>query len=375
MSKQKLDYPVILSNGIFDVENHELVNLLRDITGDSSPKVMLVADGNVVQYTKDLGSRIGRYFSEHKIQMGGASVVLQGGEKIKSDNHASVFKVAHAALDAKIGANDVILALGGGALLDVAGFAAAQVRGGVKIVRIPTSVSAMVDAAFATTAAVNTPRIKDAFKVASMPSAVVIDIDFTKTLLDGVWRGGCAQALRCAITRDGALVRKIVKSTDKLKARDMKALRVLVSDSIKLHREKDETSFALWSAARMETLSNYKLPHGYSVPISICLDLAYAVTKNLIKREDQELVCECLYKLGALDNLFNSRYLLREVDRILVGLDAWKLSHVDGAIELPTGIGKGCMVSDIDRDAYKMVFANFVETMEELNKHNSVSQS
>ena len=61
--------------------------------------------------------------------------------------------------DAKLGVNDVVIALGGGTVLDVAGYAAAQVRGGIKVLRMPTTVASMLDAAFAEYAAVRDTAI------------------------------------------------------------------------------------------------------------------------------------------------------------------------------------------------------------------------
>ena len=103
-----------------------------------------------------------------------------------------------AALDAKIGADDVLMAIGGGSVLDVAGYAAAQVRGGVKLVRVPTTPAAMVDAAFAHYAAVDFREIKDALRIQCEPDAVIVDRSYAKTVLDGVWRGGLGEIVRFA---------------------------------------------------------------------------------------------------------------------------------------------------------------------------------
>ena len=117
---------------------------------------------------------------------------------------------------------------------------------------------------------------------------------------------------------------------------------------------------ALWSAARLEAMSGWKLPHGYAVPIGICIDCAYAVEKGLLKEEDQEFICRALADCGALDGLSHSHHLLSQADNILFGLDAWRLSNGSERITLPSGIGKCEDVDSPDREAMKKVIKEFL---------------
>ena len=156
-------YPIRFAEDAFAEDNETVVSTLRQVTGVENPRVLLVADGNVVQRTDGLGTRIGKYVQSHGLQLAAPPIVLGGGEKIKSDNMKSVTDVLNSVIDAKVGATDVMLVLGGGSLLDVAGYAAAQVRGGLRLVRMPTTVASMMDAALATDAAIDSPNVKDAF--------------------------------------------------------------------------------------------------------------------------------------------------------------------------------------------------------------------
>ena len=82
----KGEYEVRFMDGIFDVENPALAEMLRGITNDDEPsRVMLVADTNVVHRTEGLGTRIGKYVQEYGIRLVGGAVVIGGGEKIKAD--------------------------------------------------------------------------------------------------------------------------------------------------------------------------------------------------------------------------------------------------------------------------------------------------
>ena len=353
-------YPVRIVENVFGEGSQALSGLLRTVTGSAAPKVLIVADQNVVQRVQGLGTAIGRYVQAENIALAAPPVVIGGGEKIKADGFQSALRIAQAALDAKIGAKDVIVALGGGTLFDVAGWAAAQVRGGVPVVRMPTTVAAAMDAAFAGTAALDSPVVKDAYQVPSRPAAVVIDPAFFSSVLDGVWRGGFSEAVRYAAVMDGALMRKIAKGAEAVQARDAAVMKELVSAVVESRVNRGTSGFALWSAGRLEAMSGYKLPHGYSVAIGICLDCAYAVEKGYLEEEDQELICRALADCGALDGLNHSHHLVSQVENLLCGLDAWRLATGSAASAVPCGVGKLKIEEEPDREAYRKVIKEFL---------------
>jgi len=359
MQKNCLDYPVEFIDDAFG-ETSPLADLLKKVTGSENPGVLLVADANVVQRTEGLGTKIGRYVQAHGIRLVGSPVVLSGGEKLKADNLQSALKVVSAILDGRLEAGDCVMAMGGGALLDVAGYAAAQARGGVKLVRMPTTPAAMIDAAFADYAAVDSAGVKDALRVPSRPAAVVLDKTFAATVLDGVWRGGIGEAVRLAAACDGPLLKKLVKLTDSYRARDLSVLGEIVTGACKVRQKKGATDFALWSALRLEAMSGYKLPHGYAVAIGICIDSAYAVERQLLKESDQELICGILAACGALDGLSHSQHILSQPDQVLLGLDAWRLSTGSSEIALPAGLGKATVDPEVDRALLAKVLKEFV---------------
>lgn len=254
----------------------------------------------------------------------------------------------------------MVLALGGGTILDVAGYAAAQVRGGVKIVRIPTTPAAMMDAAFAEYAAVDSTSVKDALRVPSVPAGVLIDVTFASSVLDGVWRGGIGEAVRQAVVLDAALMKKLVKLGSAYCARESAALSETVKAVVASRLKKGSTAFAQWSALRLESMSGYKLPHGYAVPIGICLELAYAVEKGALKVADRNKVVELLRTCGALDGLGHSVHLLGQADNLLAGLDAWALSAGGPSRKACGGLGKQVEEQEVDREAMRKVLKELV---------------
>ena len=355
MQKSCFSYPVEFTADMFG-ESEVLAKTLRTVTGSEHPKTLIVADQNIVQHTEGLGAKIGRYVQEHGIQIAGNPVVMTGGERVKTDNLQSALKVVSAILSAKLGRNDAVLALGGGSVLDVAGYAAAQVRGGVKIVRLPTTPAAMVDGAFATYAAVDSASVKDALRVPSVPAAVLIDTAFASTVLDGVWRSGFAEAMRFAVVSDAALVKKLVKLREAYCTRDAAALDELVRAVVASKTKKGLTDFGLWAPFRLQAMSGYKLPQGYAVAMGVAVDLCYAAATGLLDADDRDTVLSALAQGGMLDGIRHSASFFAQTEELMRGLDAWALSTGQAALTMPIALGKSKTVEMPDREAYAKVF-------------------
>lgn len=350
---------VSIVDGVFSEADTATATILKTTTESEKPRVLLVADANVVQRTEGLGSRIGRYLQANGISLASPPIVLQAGEKLKCDNLQSVMKICDTAVRADVGARDVMIALGGGSLLDTAGFAASHIRGGLKLVRIPTTTAAMVDSAFAPTAAVNFNSVKDALRVSSHPVAAIIDIDFTKTVLDGVWRGGFSELVRHAAVRDATLLKRLSAMAQAVHERDNDVMRELIRLAVASRISRGDSDFSLWCASRLESMSGYKLPHGYAVAIAICIDCAYAVECGMLKESEQELICRTLADCGALDGLAHSQHLLSQADSVLKGLDDWRVFTGSETRTLPVGAGKGKAETSPDRDSYRKVINEF----------------
>ena len=317
MRKNCLPYPVEFVDDAFGT-SPVLAEVIKKTSGAKAPKLLIVADSNVVHHTENLGVKIGRYVREHSLMLSATPVVAGGGEKIKADNLQSLLKVLSVAVESKIGPGDVILALGGGSLLDLAGYAAAQVRGGVGLVRMPTTPAAMTGAAYSGFAALDFMGCKDVLKVASQPAAVVVDTSFAKTVLDGVWKGGVAEAVRIGV-HDSKLLSKLGSLAESYARRDMEALSQIVKSVYGVVEKKGVSSYAQWISDRLETASGYKLPHGYAVAIGVLLELSRDVGIGKEKEETFDAALEILRKCGSLDGLVHSRHVLLRKDDILFG--------------------------------------------------------
>ena len=352
MRKNSLSYPVEFTTDVFGKDNDRLAELLRKVTGNEHPRVMLVADLNVVQHVDGLGTKIGAYIQTNGIELAAAPVVIAGGEKIKCDSLRSALQVVSSALDAKIGSNDVMLVIGGGTLFDVAGWAGAQIRGGVKLVRIPTTPAAMIDAAFSDNAAIDSANIKDALKIPCVPAAVVIDTAFAKTVLDGVWRGGFAAAVRMAVTTDKSFCRLLSEMASGFRNRETGTLDKLVRAAYESRLKAGADTFGEWAALRLESMSSYKLPHGYALALGVLIDSYFANILGELKDEDLAVIERMLADSGAKEGASHSHHLVQQTESLLAGLSAWALAHPEGIVIL-TGIGKRKIVEIPDREAMK----------------------
>ncbi len=346
----KGSYPVIVTDGLFNEKNEAFADLFKSVAPSSESRVFLVADQNVVQQTPVLGTEIGRYMKAHNITLAGKAVVLSGGEKIKYDGRLSATRVLSAALQCHLSVNDVMVILGGGTVLDVAGHVATMIRGGVRVIRIPTTPEAQLEAGFADNAALDEGVIKDGSRIMTQPVGVLIDPIFAKTTLEAVWRGGLNEAVRYACVKDKGLFEFLEENAQALHDRDQEMYRELVRRFVPVRVKEGPTTFALWSAMRMQSMSNYRLPHGYALGIASRLDGGYAVAQGLISEEDWQRVCDVYVALGGLDCFPNSRRIFHQKANVLAGLDAWKLSTGDEVIDLPKGIGKKTTVKQPDRN-------------------------
>lgn len=337
------------TDDVFGEGNAALAEALRRVSGSDNPRVMLVADANVVSRTESLGSRIGRYVKEHGIELAAAPVVISCGEKAKFEDFFSYRRVVMAAVQARLAKDDVLLALGGGSLFDVAGFAASQIRGGLKYVKIPTTISAMVDGAYAQTAFFNFGSAKDSFGAFAPADEVIVDARFADTVMDGVWRAGFAEIMRIGAARDAKLLKAAVKSIPEIRERAPGVAASLIAPALKTRLKKGPVSVGLWCAHKLQPMSSYKLPHGYSVAIGTAMAARYSAMRGLIDSDKAEEIVSAFREIGSLDSVEHSQHVIAHAQKVADGIRIWRLAN-PGPIEWFSDIGKTVMEDDVDID-------------------------
>jgi 3-dehydroquinate synthase len=151
-----------------------------------------------------------------------AEVVVADGEQAKS--WQGVEQVVDALLAARLGRDGLVVALGGGVVGDLAGFAAAIYQRGVAFVQVPTTLLAQVDSAVGGKTAINHPRGKNMIGAFHQPCAVVSDVATLDTLPDRELRAGLAEVIKHGFALDAAFVDWLEANVEKILARDPAAL-------------------------------------------------------------------------------------------------------------------------------------------------------
>lgn len=157
------------------------------------------------------------------------SLTLPDGESYKTS--ATLEQIYDALFEAQIGRDGCVIALGGGVIGDLAGFAAATWQRGIDVVQVPTTLLAQVDASVGGKTAVNHPRGKNLIGAFHQPRAVLADLDTLNTLQEREFRAGLAEVIKYGVIADNSFFAWLESSLDALLNRDPAALARAVETS------------------------------------------------------------------------------------------------------------------------------------------------
>lgn len=183
-------YPIFIENGIIKKSGEHISQIF------SGQKIMIVSDDNVFPL---YGQQVMNSLKDYECH----SLVLPHGEPTK--NFQSLPKIYTAMLDAKLTRSDLVIALGGGVIGDLAGFAAASYLRGIKLVQIPTSLLAQVDSSVGGKVAVDLPQGKNLVGAFYQPKMVLIDPDVLNTLPEHFIKDGMGEVIKYGCIKDGSL--------------------------------------------------------------------------------------------------------------------------------------------------------------------------
>ena len=174
-------------------------------------------------------------------------VVLPPGESTKNFDHLE--RLLEALLDAEIERKDIVIALGGGVIGDLAGFAASILRRGVRVIQVPTTLLAQVDSSVGGKTGINTRQGKNLVGMFYQPSMVLVDIDTLGTLPDRQVRAGYAEVVKYGLIADPDFFGWLEENGATVIGRDVAATQHAVSVSCRakaavVERDERETSGA-----------------------------------------------------------------------------------------------------------------------------------
>jgi 3-dehydroquinate synthase len=304
-------FPVCFTTGLFDPSNPALRSVVGSSSDPAPADAVVVLDEGVSRAHPGLEARIAGYVAAHAdaLRLAAPVLVVPGGEAVK--NAPSHLEAIHALIHgAALCRHSYVIAIGGGAVLDAVGYAAATAHRGIRLIRVPTSVLAQDDSAVGVKNGVNGFGVKNYFGTFAAPFAVLNDFEFLGTLEDRDWLGGVAEAVKAALIRDVAFFVRIEQLAPRLVARDAEAMREVVRRSAELHlahiaRGGDAfemgssrpLDFGHWAAHRLEHLTSHRLRHGEAVAIGVALDTTYSYLSGRLPAAAWQRIIDLLLAL------------------------------------------------------------------------------
>jgi len=364
-------YDVHFTRGLFELDNLLLAQVIAGNEEITPKRVLVVVDEGVLNYQNALLKKIALYGQCYAdvITLTGEPIIVPGGEAVKNDSR--FIEQIHQRIDAVgLCRHSYVLAIGGGAVLDMAGYAAATAHRGIRLLRVPTTVLGQNDSGVGVKNGINAFGKKNFLGTFMPPYAVLNDFDFITSLDDRDWRSGIAEAVKVALIKDVDFFNFIMTYADRLANRDMEIMEKLIYRCSQLHLEHIAGSgdpfemgssrpldFGHWAAHKLEHLTNYSLRHGEAVAIGIALDTTYSYLTGRLLQSEWQRILVTLKKLGF--TLYVSA-LTEQLDNpdhpncIFRGLTEFR-EHLGGklTITLLEGIGQGIEVNEVDLSFYK----------------------
>lgn len=356
----KFEYKVFFTEHLFAPGNTLFLDFLKSGKAEITKKIFFVIDGGVFENHTYLKEQIKNYFAgETAYDVIEDVLVIPGGESAK--NSDKLFNSLTKAVDHYgIDRHSYIVAIGGGAILDLVGYAAAVSHRGIRHIRIPTTVLSQNDSGVGVKNGINYGGKKNFLGTFAPPVAVFNDSFFLTTLNEGEWRSGISEAVKVALIKDKPFFEWLQLNAVALSARNMEAMQYLIHRCAQLHLEHIASGdpfemgssrpldFGHWSAHKVEQLSHFAIRHGEAVAMGIALDSAYSFVSGRLSEADAAAIVRLLQELG-----FAVTHPLMEIENedsvVLKGLSEFR-EHLGGrlTIMLLTAIGRGEEVHELD---------------------------
>jgi 3-dehydroquinate synthase len=291
-------YEILIGDGLIEQAGEEISRVLP------GARAAIVTDENVA------GAHLERLLASlTKSGIAASPVILPAGEKTKS--FARLEEAVDGIIAAKLERGDVVIALGGGVIGDLAGFAAGIVRRGMKFVQMPTSLLAQVDSSVGGKTGINSPRGKNLVGVFYQPQLVLADTSALDTLPVREFRAGYAE-----VAKYGLIDRPDFFTWLEKNWRDVfsggAARQYAIAESCRakaevVARDEHETGDrALLNLGHtfghaLEGATGYdssRLVHGEGVAIGMCLAHRFSARMNLASPDDAQRMAAHLNAVG-----------------------------------------------------------------------------
>ncbi|WP_212523237.1 3-dehydroquinate synthase [Actibacterium sp. MT2.3-13A] len=349
-------YDIRIGEGLIGRAGQEIAPLL------SRPRVAVITDETVAALHLD-ALRAGLAGAD--IEM--VALALPPGEATKGWEQFS--RAVEWLIEQKVERRDMVLAFGGGVIGDLAGFAAAVLRRGVRFVQVPTTLLAQVDSSVGGKTGINSPLGKNLIGAFHQPSLVLADIGILGTLTARDFLAGYGEVVKYGLLGDAEFFEWLEANGPALAAGDMAARAYAVRRSCEMKAEivvRDETEQgdrALLNLGHtfchaLEAATGYsdRLLHGEGVAIGCALAFELSARMGLCAQEEPSRVRAHLAEMGMKKDLADIPGDLPGTEA-LIGLMAQDKKVLDGKLRfiLARGIGRAFVTSEVDREALRAV--------------------
>jgi 3-dehydroquinate synthetase len=358
-TQQLINYDVISKEGLFDVDNRDLIAV-----GAPRPSTRLRKRPTklrrfvVVDEVVDglYGERIHEYFDAHHVETEIMPLDVSESAKTMQSVFAVVDGIDRFGISRR---HEPIIAIGGGVLLDIVGVAASLYRRSTPYIRVPTTLMGIVDAGIGAKTGVNYSAHKNRLGTYFPPKVVFLDRTFLATLEPRELCNGLAEILKIALVKDARLFDLLEEHGDRLieeRLQVSQAAEEVLRRSI--HGMLEELQPNLWEA-ELERLVDFghtfsptlemralpSLLHGEAVTIDMALSTALSLVRGLVSDDEANRILATMRTLRLpTDHELCSPELMWEALEDTV-------EHRDGLqrIPLPVGIGAVTFVNDVQR--------------------------
>lgn len=332
-------------------------------TDSAKARVQVWIDKSVVDSNPSVLTNLSRRLveSDHAVDLVAPIALVDGGEQIKNEPEAieSIFRaIDRDGLDRR----SYILVIGGGAVLDAVGYAAAIAHRGIRLIRFPTTTLGQADSGVGVKNAINAYGKKNWKGTFSVPWAVVNDQSLIANLPDRDFRAGFSEAVKVSLLKSPSAFRFLCDHATSIANRDWSYVMPAIRSSVLMHlhhithggdpfemQEARPLDFGHWSAHKLEHLTNFRLRHGEAVSIGVALDTVYSHLVYGLDRADLQRTLKVLTDLGLpiFDDELNTQ-------AIFDGLEEFR-QHLGGrlTVTMLKAVGQNINVHEIDESAMK----------------------
>jgi 3-dehydroquinate synthase len=333
-------------------------------SGDQLPRVQFWLDECVADAVPEIRSRVEAFCQSNadRFLTPGNVQTVPGGEVVKNEIHIleRMLKcINHADLDRR----SYVVVIGGGAVLDAVGFAAAIAHRGIRLVRLPTTTLAQADSGVGVKSAVNLFEKKNWVGAFGVPWAVINDAKLLSTLPDRDFVCGFSEAVKVSLLKEPELFDDLCRNAELIKNRDAEITEPIIRRSAVHHLnhitkggdpfealEARPLDYGHWSAHKLEVMTNFGLRHGEAVGIGVAVDTVYSSLVHGLPESAADRVLKCLAEMGLpLDHT-----ALHETDELFAGLEEFR-QHLGGrlTITMLEAVGKPIDVHEIDESSMR----------------------